>query len=203
MPNDFERLAVQRLIDKATALGVDIPREIAEIVCGDQRNIGAMLWAKANPDDDELRGCCWGDVNGGADSCNCWVPVFNVDQADPVMPASTADFEVQRRVCGDCAYRKDSPERADGPWCAVPYGRPAGAVVRWVGCARGEVGVIENCAPCWSGTCQERRDSLTGECMALKRGREYLAQQSAEIDARRDARTGGQLSLFDLAGGAR
>lgn len=112
MPSDFERRAIQRLIDKATDMGVEVPRKVAEIVCADQRNIGAMLWVKANPGADGP-GCCWGDVNGGPDSCNCWVPVFDVDQAEPVMPASPADFEVQRRVCGDCAYRKDSPERAD------------------------------------------------------------------------------------------
>lgn len=112
MPSDFERRAIQRLIDKAESMGVDVPREVADIVCADQRNIGAMLWAKANPGVDGP-GCCWGDINGGPDSCTCWVPVFEVDQAEPVMPASPADFEVQARVCGDCAYRKDSPERAD------------------------------------------------------------------------------------------
>jgi hypothetical protein len=63
--------------------------------------------------------------------------------------------------------------------------------------------VIAYCDPCRSGGCLERRDELTGECMALKRGREYLAEQAAEIRARREARIGGQLSLFDLAGGAR
>jgi hypothetical protein len=60
--------------------------------------------------------------------------------------------------------------------------------------------VRTNCPPCWKGTCLERRDAVTGECMALKRGREYLAERAAEIRARRDIRTGGQLSLFNLAG---
>jgi hypothetical protein len=36
--------------------------------------------------------------------------------------------------------------------------------------------------------------------MAIKRGREYRAERAAEVKARRDARTAGQLSLFDLAG---
>lgn len=112
MASELQKRAVQRLIDKAAALGVDVPREVASIVCADQGNIGGMLWAKANPDADGA-GCCWGDVQNGPDGCNCWTPVFDVDQADPVIPTSPADIEVQARVCGDCAYRSDSPERAD------------------------------------------------------------------------------------------
>lgn len=62
--------------------------------------------------------------------------------------------------------------------------------------------MTEYCAPCGPG-CLERRDTATGECMALKRGREYRAGRQAEIRAQREARTGGQMSLFDAFGGAR
>jgi hypothetical protein len=44
--------------------------------------------------------------------CYCWRPVFDVEQADPIPPASPDDIGVQARMCGDCAFRKGSPERA-------------------------------------------------------------------------------------------
>lgn len=128
MTSDFEKLAIQRLLDKADALGVAVPREIAELACADRGNIGAMLWARANPDD-QGTGCCWGDVQKGPSGCTCWMPVFDVEQATPVMPTSMAGFPVQDRMCGDCAYRKDSPERADAYTEEALLAMPAGGPV--------------------------------------------------------------------------
>lgn len=65
--------------------------------------------------------------------------------------------------------------------------------------------MIEYCAPCGAG-CLERRDEVTGECMAVVHGREYLAERAAraaEVRAQLEARTGGQLDLFALLGGVR
>ncbi len=64
---------------------------------------------------------------------------------------------------------------------------------------RAPVATDKPCAPCVSGGCLERRDVATGECMAAKLGREYLAERAAVTAARREARIGGQLDLFDLA----
>jgi hypothetical protein len=113
MPSDFERRAIQRLVDQANALGVDVPSEISRLLVDHGRgNNGARLWARANPDADGT-GCCWGDVLDGPEGCNCWKPVFNAEQADPVLPAAVEDIGVQKRMCGDCAFRKGSPERSD------------------------------------------------------------------------------------------
>jgi hypothetical protein len=41
------------------------------------------------------------------------VPVFDVEQQRPRPPAGPEELAVQRALCGDCAFRKGSPERAD------------------------------------------------------------------------------------------
>ena len=112
MVSAFERLAVQRVIDKARDMGLDVPPTITQIVCSDgPSNNGAVLWHRAHPDDDGT-GCCYGDAHKGPDGCTCWVPIYDVDQADPIEPTNPSDIQVQARMCGDCAYRKDSPERS-------------------------------------------------------------------------------------------
>lgn len=112
MPNSLERRAVQRVIDKALAAGVDVPPSITALLGHHGGNNGALQWTRAHPDDDVSRGCCWGDVLNGPGGCNCWTPVWNADQADPIPPTCPEDLQVQRRMCGDCAFRKGSPERA-------------------------------------------------------------------------------------------
>lgn len=115
-PSDFERRAIQRLVDQATDLGVDVPDEISSLLDGHCRgNNGARLWARAHPDDEGGTGCCWGESLDGPEGCNCWVPIYNAEQAAPVPPASPDDIQVQKRMCGDCAFRKGSPER-DSAW---------------------------------------------------------------------------------------
>lgn len=113
MLSAFERRAIERLVDQANALGVDVPKPIGDLLASHgEGNGGAVLWARAHPDEDGP-GCCWGDIQKGAEGCTCWVPVFDVDQAEPVPPTSPEDIHIQRRMCGDCAFRKDSPERAE------------------------------------------------------------------------------------------
>lgn len=114
MISDFERRAIQRIVDQAREMHVPVPKEISDLLDHAQGNGGAVLWARANPDADGT-GCCWGDVNGGAEGCTCWVPVYNAEQADPVPLTRPEDLQAQRRMCGDCAFRKGSPER-DGSW---------------------------------------------------------------------------------------
>ncbi|MER7002235.1 hypothetical protein ABT297_04190 [Dactylosporangium sp. NPDC000555] len=115
----FERYAVQLLIDQANAAGVDVPDTINKIAsslanadhCG---SYPARTWAEQHPDEaDWPVGCCIGNDLGGPDRCTCWVPVFALEQQPPRPPREPADIERQPRMCGDCAFRKGSPERAD------------------------------------------------------------------------------------------
>lgn len=111
----IQRRAIQRLIDQATELGLTIPAEVRALTRIDHStNFGALLWTKANPGRaDESSGCCWGDALDGAERCTCWEPVFDCDQATPQPPTSLDDIHTRPHPCGDCAFRKDSPERAD------------------------------------------------------------------------------------------
>lgn len=81
------------------------------------------------PDD---AACCWGAVMGTA--CTCWREVLVPTPNDDVQEGPNP---VQRSRCGDCAYRRDSPERADETplpdapehpfWCHAPRdGKTAG-----------------------------------------------------------------------------
>lgn len=112
MASDFERAAVQRVIDQAEAAGVDVPENIRAIVSMPASIGGAVLWMKAHPDF-EGAGCCYGDAIYGPERCTCWKPVFDVDQADPVPPGGPEDICIRSRMCGDCAYRPGSPERSE------------------------------------------------------------------------------------------
>ena len=52
--------------------------------------------------------CCYGAAIYGPERCTCWVPVFDLDQAEPLVDAPHA---VRPLMCDDCAYRPGSPER--------------------------------------------------------------------------------------------
>lgn len=116
--NAFERSAVQRIVDKATAAGVEVPAAVSTWLdtCG-SGSYAARAWAAAHPGEDGL-GCCWGDVSRGPEACICWVPVYALEQAPPRPPTSPQDLIAQPAMCGDCAFRKGSPERADA-WTEV------------------------------------------------------------------------------------
>lgn len=73
---------------------------------------GAELFAAAFPDA-EPAGCCIGEAVYGLEGCTCWAPVYDTEQSAPVVrPAHEAVVRPGGR-CGDCAYRRDSPENAD------------------------------------------------------------------------------------------
>lgn len=115
MPSDLERRAIQRLINKAEGLGLadQVPPDI-RLLATDHgpTNGGSLAWDRKHPDEDVFRGCCDGEMIRGAAYCTCWEPVFDLEQADPIPPG---DGEIQVRpggLCGDCAYRPESPEMA-------------------------------------------------------------------------------------------
>jgi hypothetical protein len=112
----FERLAVDRIIARATGLGVAVPPEVARLgsaafLCGGPHGSpGSRRWAREHPGE-EPEICCEGAALEGPAGCACWEPVFVHRQAPAVPPRSVGDLVVRRRRCGDCAYRRDSPER--------------------------------------------------------------------------------------------
>lgn len=147
MASDFERAAVGRLIQQAGDLGLgdQVPEKLRELVAGDGPSVGgALIWVRLNPDNDgaDYAGCCVGEGFRGPEYCTCWKPIFDVDQQELRAPSSPDDLGARTSMCGDCAYRKDSPERAeqhsdeflmdlvvDGTpfWCHEGMRRP----VRW------------------------------------------------------------------------
>ena len=80
--------------------------------------------------------CCAGSAFRGPGDCTCWEPVF--DRIQDLIVAGPP--ETRREMCGDCAFRKDSPERRRGEdpgalgsfWChqgvrrAIAYVHPDG-----------------------------------------------------------------------------
>lgn len=115
--NPLERLGVQRLVDQAAELGVAVPAEIRALLADAHVRVsGAVLWVRAHPND-EGTGCCWGDIARGPEHCACWVPEWNADQAEPILPPDPADFGPRPAMCGDCAFKPGSAERRD-QWMA-------------------------------------------------------------------------------------
>lgn len=53
--------------------------------------------------------CCYGSAVYGAGGCTCWDPVHDVEQQPPRLDLAPAD---RSTMCGDCAFRPDSPERS-------------------------------------------------------------------------------------------
>lgn len=56
----------------------------------------------------DLGWCCMGSAVRGPDGCTCWEAVYDVAQAKPNRFDTT---EPRGEMCGDCAFRSDSPER--------------------------------------------------------------------------------------------
>lgn len=54
--------------------------------------------------------CCYGAIFRGPGGCTCWEPV-HVPRSAPLPPT---DLVARDQRCVDCAFRPDSPERADG-----------------------------------------------------------------------------------------
>lgn len=64
------------------------------------------------PDFPDLNlGCCYGATM--RNTCTCWRPVYDAPgQADPIDGMTPT---VRPGMCGDCAYRPGSPEKAGDP----------------------------------------------------------------------------------------
>lgn len=71
---------------------------VREFACGD------MFPALELPD---VGPCCIGSAAMGPQHCTCWEPVYDTGQAEPV-PGSLG---MRTRMCHDCAYRPNSPEK--------------------------------------------------------------------------------------------
>lgn len=116
--SDFERAAVARIIDLAERAGVEVPDDIRALLDRCDSSHAARTWTERYPDwVPAMPGCCYGDALRGPEACTCWEPIFAVEQAPPRPPSSPADLTVRGSRCGDCAYRRDSPEKAD-EWSA-------------------------------------------------------------------------------------
>jgi hypothetical protein len=65
--------------------------------------------------------CCTGMADGGMLYCTCWTVVYDVEQQSPDAALGLAiglgkqDAPQRDRMCGDCAYRPDSPEKSASP----------------------------------------------------------------------------------------
>lgn len=64
--------------------------------------------------------CCDGAAIFGPRRCTCWVPVYDLDQAEPdplavKLLAAGVEPVTRAKPCADCAYRPDSPERQGSP----------------------------------------------------------------------------------------
>jgi hypothetical protein len=58
--------------------------------------------------------CCMGAAVNGPNACTCWVPVFELEQDPPRVALPPAGVR-PGGMCGDCAYRPNSPERQGDP----------------------------------------------------------------------------------------
>lgn len=56
--------------------------------------------------------CCIAAAMDGPGYCTCWKPVFDVEQQPPRTDLTPG---VQPKMCADCAYRPNSPERSGDP----------------------------------------------------------------------------------------
>lgn len=132
MAGSFTVGAIAHLLERAAELGVDVPDEVRALATTDGHcsSHPAAVWANQHPDDPGT-GCCWGDVIHGPSKCTCWIPVYTDVQADPVPIRSPADLRVAPEMCGDCAFRKGSPERADPYTEEYLFGKAEEGVPFW------------------------------------------------------------------------
>ena len=72
------------------------------------------------PDTGLTEPCCEGSMLDGPGRCTCWEPIWNTEQQpldDTAARLLAAGVEptVRPSMCGDCAYRPDSPEKSGNP----------------------------------------------------------------------------------------
>jgi hypothetical protein len=58
--------------------------------------------------------CCIGSAVYGPRRCTCWEPVYDLDQTQPDTTVG-GEPNIRRRMCDECAYRPNSPERNGDP----------------------------------------------------------------------------------------
>lgn len=83
------------------------------IVCG-----GRSVAVQLAPVDyqERYRWCCLSAAEDGPAACTCWEPLYDADQAEP---RTDVEPTTRSRMCGDCAYKADSPEMARDPYALV------------------------------------------------------------------------------------
>jgi hypothetical protein len=89
-----------------------VTAERTDIVCTTICTIGGDLFPPVGDG-----GCCDGELQYGPAGCTCWRPVYDLEQ-QPVdedaqrLLAAGVEPVTRRLMCGDCAYRPDSPEKS-------------------------------------------------------------------------------------------
>lgn len=59
------------------------------------------------PDKTDL--CCWESIDSNGKECSCWEPIV---WPEPTRKLQRGPAAIRPSMCGDCAYRPGSPERA-------------------------------------------------------------------------------------------
>lgn len=83
------------------------------ILCGQPR--GPHLEGE-DLDEGRFGFCCAGAAARGPQSCTCWTPIFDLEQAPP---RTELEVETRPKECGDCAYKPGSPEREADPYALM------------------------------------------------------------------------------------
>lgn len=62
------------------------------------------------PEGSDVVPCCIGSAMGGPADCTCWEVVYDLQQADRLVPGPRVTRD---EMCADCAFRPGSPELSD------------------------------------------------------------------------------------------
>ena len=62
--------------------------------------------------------CCYGAAFSDGENCTCWEPAVEPHETEQLQHGP---MDVRRHRCGDCAYRRDSPERQAIGGDTMPY----------------------------------------------------------------------------------
>lgn len=117
---DFYDRALGELLAKADGLGVDVP-DAVRVLHTSEAVQGGADYLRVHPEMEDpdrwpadFFPCCWGvAIYFDLSRCQCWEPVYADAQAAPQLVDGPADCPTQTAMCGDCAFRKDSPERSE------------------------------------------------------------------------------------------
>ncbi|MCB1147360.1 MAG: hypothetical protein KDK38_11195 [Leptospiraceae bacterium] len=56
--------------------------------------------------------CCYGYIQNGPRGCNCWHPVYDLEQ-NKIYDTEQPVINVRKKKCNDCAFKHNSPEYQD------------------------------------------------------------------------------------------